>query len=199
MIVAATSMLILAIFWMFFFSLMEIPEHVRKGTLDFIVTKPIDSQFWVSMKKFNFDQFGTLVAGGAMLALGIVRSKVTILPIQWLAFGVMIICGIAVFYSLMLALMTLGIYLVRVDNLWALGETLSSVARYPNDIYAPTVRSILMFGFPLALLATAPAIQIAKGIDLLVIINGIAWASFGLIGSRLFWRRATKSYSSASS
>src|SRR5689334_23383721 len=75
-ILAATIFVMTSIGTAIFMSIMEIPQHVRQGTLDFIVTKPIDSQFWISTRKFNFDKVGTMMAGIAMLVIGIVQAKV---------------------------------------------------------------------------------------------------------------------------
>jgi len=35
-------------------NLTEIVNYVREGTLDYVLLKPIDSQFWLSVKKFSF-------------------------------------------------------------------------------------------------------------------------------------------------
>jgi len=32
-------------------NLTEIVKHIREGTLDFVLLKPIDSQFFISLKK----------------------------------------------------------------------------------------------------------------------------------------------------
>ncbi|MFX5374146.1 ABC-2 family transporter protein, partial [Acinetobacter baumannii] len=34
---------------------------VRQGTLDFVLFKPVDSQFWLSLRRINLDQLGSLV------------------------------------------------------------------------------------------------------------------------------------------
>ena len=34
-------------------NLTEIVKHIREGTLDFVLLKPIDSQFYISLKKIN--------------------------------------------------------------------------------------------------------------------------------------------------
>ena len=87
-ILAATCFLMNSVHSALFFSLNEIPEQVRKGTLDFVITKPIDTQFWVSSRKFNFDQIGTLVAGVVMVVkffLGSEASMMTRLLAESLA------------------------------------------------------------------------------------------------------------------
>jgi len=198
-VLAATVFIMNAVFNAFFFSLQEIPSQIRLGTMDFVVTKPMDTQFWVSTRKFNFDQVGTAIAGCIMVAVGIHLANVHPGPLQWLAFILLTACSITIFYAFNLALMTTAIWLVRVDNLWVLGESLVGVARYPVDIYGSGLRQILTFVVPLAFLATVPARQLVRGFDISAVAEGLVWALAVLALSRLFWRRAMRSYSSASS
>src|SRR5215471_19217912 len=44
-------------------SLVAVVEHIRKGTLDFVLTKPADAQFLVSTTKFEPWKIVDLVAG----------------------------------------------------------------------------------------------------------------------------------------
>ncbi len=188
-----------AIIAAFFMSLMEIPQQVRQGTLDFVISKPIDSQFWISSRKFNFDQVGTLLAGMTMVGVGVVTSGLHPSALQWLAYLGLVASGLCIFYSFNLMLMTLGIWLVRVDNLWVLGESVMQVARYPMDIYGTVVQRVFTFVVPLAFLATMPARQLVKGLDLSTVGLGLLWAAVFVFSARYFWRFALTHYSSASS
>jgi ABC-2 type transport system permease protein len=198
-ILAATCFLMNAVASGFFMSLMEIPSQVRLGTLDFVITKPIDSQFWVSTRKFNFNEVGVLIAGIAMVGVGIAQSGSTPGLIQWLAYVVLVFAALGIFYSLNLAMMTLGIWLVRVENLWVLGESILQIARYPTDIYGQTLQRMFVYAVPLAFLATIPARQLVRGFDGQMVALGVLWAAAFLTSSRLFWRFAMRHYTSASS
>lgn len=198
-VLAATVFLMNAMFNAFFFSLQEIPQQIRMGTMDFVVTKPMDSQFWVSTRKFNFDQIGTVFAGCVMVAVGLRTAHAVPGVAQWLAYAALTAASTAIFYAFNLTLMTTAIWLVRVDNLWVLGESLVGVARYPVDIYGAGLRRFLTFVIPLGFLATVPARQLVKGLDPNAVWEGLLWAAAVLALSRAFWRKAMTCYSSASS
>ncbi|MCC7102965.1 MAG: ABC-2 family transporter protein [Fimbriimonadaceae bacterium] len=198
-ILTSTSFLMYHLVMAFCFSLVEIPEMVRKGTLDFVVTKPVDSQFWVSLRRFNFDQIGACLGGVAMLALGVVQSGAQPGPLNWLAYLIMLVCATITYYCIQFFLMTLGIWFVRVDNLWVLGETIMAVARYPNDIYSVGLQRFFTFVLPVAFLATIPTRQLVQTPHWDWVLGGLAWAFGSFIASRLFWQRSMRSYSSASS
>lgn len=198
-ILAATVFLTNALMSAFFMSLTEIPGQVRMGTLDFVVTKPINSQFWISTRKFNFDQIGTIVAGVILIGVGVTSSHLHPSPLQWLGYVTLVAVSPVIFYSFNLALMTTGIWLVRVDNLWVLGESIMQVARYPLDIYGSGLQRLLTFAVPLGFLATVPARQLTQHFDAGMVLIGLAWATVALLGSSAFWKYAMNHYSSASS
>src|ERR1035437_4745139 len=98
MILGATCFLMNAVTSTLFSSLMEIPQHVRLGTLDFIITKPIDTQFWVSSRRFNFSEVGTLLSGFVLVAVGVHMSKLHPSLSQWVAFFLLVAASLAIFY-----------------------------------------------------------------------------------------------------
>ena len=198
-ILAATVFLITGISAAFTSSLNDIPQMVRQGTLDFVVSKPVDSQFWVSARRFNFDQVGVLLTGIAMVVSGVATNGNHPSLAQWMAYSVLVLSGSVLFYAFNLVLMTTGIWLVRVDNLFILSESVTNVARFPVDIYNLGIRWVLTYAIPLALLSTVPARQLVKGFDAGGLVLGVAWAIALLLAARFFWRFALTKYSSASS
>jgi ABC-2 type transport system permease protein len=198
-ILAATVFLMNAIFTAFFFSLNEIPQHVRQGTLDFIITKPVDTQFWISIRKFEFGQIGTFIAGVVMVVIGVTTAHVHPSVLQWVGYLGLVGASLLIFYSFNLILMTTGIWLVRVDNLWVLGETLTQISRYPTDIFGAGMRQIFVYFVPLAFIATIPATQLKGGFDGRMLLLGFVWAAVFMVIARLFWRYALTKYTSASS
>lgn len=198
-VLSATCFTMNAVAQALFFSLMEIPQQVRLGTLDFVITKPIDTQFWVSTRRFNFDQIGTLLAGVVMIVIGIQSAGLHPSLLQWFAYLSLTVASLAIFYAFELVLMTTGIWLVRVDNLWVLGESVLQVSRYPMDIYGMSVQRFFTYLLPLGFIATIPARQLKDHFDGKMLMLGIVWAAVALVGSRAFWRYAMSQYTSASS
>lgn len=198
-ILAATCFFMNAAHTALFFSLMEIPNQVRQGTLDFVITKPIDTQFWISTRKFNFDQIGAMIAGLAMIFMGVSWAGISPSALQWASYAVLTVCSLILFYALSLILMTLGIWLVRVDNLWVLGESVLQVARYPLDIYQLNIQRIFTYVLPLGFLATIPSRQLVRGFDATSLAFGLLWTLAAFFAARWFWNFALRHYSSASS
>lgn len=198
-VLSSAALLLYNLVTFFCMSLIEIPEHIRKGTLDFVVTKPVDSQFWVSLRRCNFDQLGAIFAGFILIAYGLHESRLIPSAEQWLAFLITVIAANFIFYAFQFFLMTLGIWLVRVDNLMVLGETVMTISRYPMDIFNANVQRIFLFVLPVAFLATIPAQQLVHGAHWGWVAGSVGWAAAFFFSSRSLWKFAMRSYSSASS
>lgn len=195
----ATHYLIGACSYLIFPSLSEIPQHVRMGTLDFIITRPIDSQFWVSLRRINFAEIGAVGAGIAMFiyAFSIIDPKP--LPMDLVAYGLLVIAATVIFYSVQLMMMTTAIWFVRVDNLFVFYEAARDVARYPVDIYNPRVKFTLTYMIPVALLGSVPARALVGEPNWNMVWLGLLYAGIAFFLARKFWFFALRSYSSASS
>lgn len=199
-VLAATVFFTYALLIVFFsVNLMEIPEKVRKGTLDFDLLKPVDSQFLVSIRKFSFDEIGTILGGVVMLFVGLSLNGYDPTLMQAGTYVFMLICAVLIFYSFQLIMMTLAIWLVRVDNLWVLGETVYYVARFPSDIFKAQLRVILTYYIPIAFIASEPTKVLLGRTSPNGALIALAWTVAFLVISRMFWRFAVNRYSSASS
>jgi ABC-2 type transport system permease protein len=198
LVLAATVFLMGAISTGFFFSLTEIPQQVRMGTLDFVLVRPVDPQFWVSLRRLAPEQAGVALVGFGMVVLGLRIEHLAPSLAQWAGWSLLVACAVAIFYSLNLALMTTAVWFVRVDNLFVLTETVQQVARFPTDIYGAVMARFLTFAIPLGILGTLPARALVRGLPAWALLAGLAWAVAALVLSRLFWFRALRSYGSAS-
>jgi ABC-2 type transport system permease protein len=183
----------------FFWSVIEIPESIRQGSLDFVLTKPVDSQFWVSTRKFDIAQIGAILVAFGVIVYGTITAGFHPNFIDIVGFLLLMSSSILIFYSLNFMTMTLAIYWVRVDNLWVLSDTAMGMCRFPIDIYGTWVQKIFTYAVPIAFLAHFPASQLKSGAQPMVIVGGVLWSIAMFIVARWFWQRSLLSYGSASS
>jgi ABC-2 type transport system permease protein len=177
----------------------KIPELVRMGTMDFVLTKPVSSQFYVSARYLSLDELGSLAGAVGVIAyaLALLHRAPTVGQVgAWL---LLTACGLALLYSLQLFLMTLAFWLVRIDNLSALTDTVVFVARYPPDIFPRVLGFALTYVVPLAFIATVPTRALLGRLPAPMLGAGVVIAAAALLGASAFWRYATRSYTSASS
>lgn len=198
-LLAATCTFIGSVTYAFFVGLQDIPEMVRQGTLDFMIVRPADSMFLVSLRRFNFDQIGGVLSAIGMIVYGISQLGTLPSPVQILAYSVMLFSGIVIFYAFKLALMTTGIWFVKVDNLWVVSEMVDQISRYPIDIFGQAARRFFTNFVPLAFIATLPSEQLFRPVNFAIVGGSMVWAIAFLGFSRWFWLFAMRYYGSASS
>ena len=175
----------------------RITEHVRNGTLDFVLLKPIDSQFWLSLRTFSPWGLPNVILGAALmvyaggrLGLGVGSYLTVVVPI---------VLGAVILYSVGFLLATLTIWFVKLWNITMAMSALLEAGRYPVAAYPLTYRVFFTFVLPVAFMTTVPAqAMIGRGSSWWLL--GLALAACILYtASRCFWKFALRSYTSASS
>ncbi len=173
-------------------------EHVRLGTLDYLVLKPVSTQFLVSVRHTKIANLGQLVLGVTVVALGAQQLASTLSVGLVATFALALACGLVLIYALLLCLSTLSFWFVRVENLLAIYEAFLDAARFPVDIYPGWLRATMSTVIPIGVAVTVPAQAIAgrldgSGLAAIVAVAGGAW-----LFSRWFFRRGLRSYTGAS-
>ena len=173
-------------------------QDVRKGTLDFTLVKPADSQLLVSVQRVEIWKMVDVVMGLAVIGVALVRLQSAIGWGETAVFTVALFCGATIVYSFWLILATCSFWFVRVENILVIFQSMYSAGRWPVGIYPQWLRFILTFLVPVAFAVTVPAqglIGQLNGRNLGLAI-GLAVGLF--IVARLFWRYGIRFYSGAS-
>lgn len=177
----------------------RIVQHIRTGTLDFILTKPIDSQFFISFRHIVFWKMFDILMGLVIVGIGAYGTGIRITASGVLLFAVLLLASVVTLYSMWMGVMTLSFWFVKVENISFLFSALFETGRYPVQLYKGWLRVLLTYVFPVAVLTTFPAASLigkfAPGQVWISVV--IAAVTFGL--TRLFWKKALRFYQSASS
>jgi ABC-2 type transport system permease protein len=180
-------------------SLTTVVEHVRKGTLDFVLLKPADAQFLVSTAKFAPARIADVL--GAFVIFGIAFRRLGRLPEPQhvLAAAALLVCAAVTLYSIWILVVAAAFYVVRVDNLSYLFSSIFDAARWPATVFRGAWRLVFTFVVPLALMTTYPALALLGRLDVrtaaLALVGAAAFAAL----ARAIWVRAIGHYTSASS
>jgi ABC-2 type transport system permease protein len=124
-------------------------------------------------------------------------------PVKLASFLVLFVCGSAMMYSFLLLLSSTSVWFVRNQSLMEMWWLFLSLARYPRAVYdGPWGRPFgLFFTFivPVLVVVSVPAETMVKALDLRFIAWSLVATVLMLFLSRSFFRRALRSYRSASS
>jgi ABC-2 type transport system permease protein len=180
-------------------SLTAVVEHVRRGTLDFVLLKPADAQFLVSTAKI--EPWHVIDVVGALVIFGVAFGKLGRWPtLPQVAIGLaLLVLGIVILYSIWILVISAAFWVVKVDNLSYLFGSLFDAARWPITVFRGSLRFIFTFVFPIAVLTTYPSLALLGRLPgrtaLAAFAGGIVFAAL----ARWVWHRALALYTSASS
>jgi len=176
----------------------QLMEDVRMGTLDFVITKPVDAQFLVSFGQIRIWKVIDVLLGAGAVAVALIQIGSSVSPLQAGGFAIVLVAGSAIIYSFWLILATLSFWFIRIENALNIFQSMYEAGRWPIGIYPGWLRIILTFVVPVAFAVTVPAEAIIGRLspDSLYMAIALALAMLGL--SRAFWRHGLRNYSGAS-
>jgi len=180
-------------------SMQRLMEEVRLGTLDYALLQPADSQVLVSVREVAVYRLADVALGLGVLLFALARLGTRIGPGRALLFAVTLAAGGAVVYSVWLGLATCAFWLVRVDNILVIFETMYDAGRWPVAIYPGWLRGALTFIVPVALATSVPVEALTGRLGAPGLAGSLAAAAALLVLSRWFWRQGLRHYSGASS
>lgn len=178
-------------------NLSRIVEQVQEGTLDFVLLKPVSSQFWLSTRTVSPWGLPDLVFG--TILLGYAGTKLGLGIANYLQGAVPLLFGMAILYSLWFMLGATSIWFVKIYNVTEVLRGLLEAGRYPMVAYPEAYRFFFTFVVPVAFLTTVPAeALLGRGTSGWIAGAGVLAVAL-LFASTGFWRFALRFYTSASS
>lgn len=182
----------------------EFAELVRTGDLDFLLLRPVDEQFLISCRKIDWGTAPNVPMGAAIMLLSLRGMGWQFDPARVAAFLTMFTCGCLIAYSFMLALTSTSVWLVRNQSLMEMWWLFSSLSRYPKEIFLGTgwaepIGRFFTYILPILLVVNVPAHAMVKAFEPGLIAFTLAATVASVLASRWFFRRALRSYRSASS
>lgn len=171
---------------------------IQEGTLDFPLTKPVDSQVLISVREFRFWQLTDFIVGSIVMGVALSELQANIGLGQALQFAFALICGAAMIYSFWLMLTSVAFWVIRVEEMVNLFEGVYAAGRWPVSVYPDWLRTGLTFLVPVAFAVTVPAEALTNRLTSDSLILAVALAIGLMVLARVVWRFGLRAYSGAS-
>ena len=182
-------------FHMFIHSnLLYLPEMVNSGEMDLLLSKPVSSLFFVSIKQHQLYEFSTFISGIVILLF-----THLITGLNWAFVAFVAIFGFLGLYTIMLFFASLSFFIPRMTALSSIWDVISKTARFPLDIFTGPSRFGLSLATPLVLVVTLPSQIVLGKLSLLYLPLEVAGVLALLVFTHQFWAFSLRHYSSASS
>jgi ABC-2 type transport system permease protein len=177
----------------------KLSDLVNKGELDFVLTKPMSSQFLVSARYVDFADLPTAVVGSGYVVFGVHRVGLQPGPLEVGGYLILVVCALLSVYAVWFMTVTLALWTGRINNIASLMQPIIDLSRVPSDVFRGLVRPLVTFAIPIALIATLPSKALLGVLEPAMAPYQLALTGALLWASHRFWTISLKRYSSASS
>lgn len=173
-------------------------DRVRKGELDLLLAKPVNSQFMVSLQRSSTALIGNLCLALAWLFFSLWNLEGFHWPrLLWLTF--LIPTGVTVLYCCRFFFASSAVIFTRAESLQFIWYQIYKLGMRPDSIYAPLLKFFLITLFPVAIIASVPSRSLLDPPNPILYLWAVILSGFLLWLTTKYWRFALKFYSSASS
>ncbi len=171
---------------------------IHQGTLDFALTKPVDSQAMVSLRRLNFWSLTDVLVGVVVVGVGVAQLQQRVGAWQAVGFAVAIVLGGILVYCFWLIVTSIAFWVVRLGDFFLVFQAIYAAGRWPVGIYPDWLRIGLTFLVPIAFAITVPAEALTGRLTALTLLGALAMAILFVVLARLIWSLAVRHYSGAS-
>lgn len=180
-------------------SLVDLVEKIRSGSFDYVLLKPVDAQAMVSASRYEPWKVFDLAGAIAVIVYAFIKRGEPP-AVADAALGLLLLgTGVLATYALWILCAAASFWVVRLDNLMYLLGAIFDTARWPVHVFPGVWRLIFTFVIPVAVMTTYPAKALLGELDARTALATVGGALALLAISRLVWRTAIRSYTSASS
>lgn len=173
-------------------------DKVRKGDLDLLLAKPVNSQFMISLQKSSAPLLGNLAISLAWLTFAL-SSLSDFNPLRLLWLIVLIPCSLAVIYVCRFFFAATAVIFTRSENLQFLWYQIYRLGMRPDTIYFPWLKWILLTALPVGVIASVPARALLDPPNYVILLWPLILAPTLIYLSHRFWKFTLQFYTSASS
>lgn len=184
--------------WAFFRNgVAHLEQHIRYGSLDWLLLKPVKPIFLLSFFEVDFTRLVDVGVGVFIICLQISHCGMEITLTGVAGAMMAVILGLAFIFFLflsvnMLAFWTTETYLDHLIN------PVFTVSKYPADLWG-TYSWLLYWVTPVAFMSTVPAGVLYGKMSWDVVLAGFVLAAVWLLAISIYWRAAIRNYSSVGS
>jgi ABC-2 type transport system permease protein len=179
-------------------NMQRLADMVNKGELDFVLVRPISSQFLVSARYVNFGALLTSIVGLSYVAIGLGRLGLVPGPVEILTYVLTLGCALLSVYAIWFMSVTMVLWSGRINNISSAFDAFMIIGRMPSDIYRGVISTVMTFVLPVAAVATLPSKALLGVLEPALAPYQLGLAALLLWGSHRFWNYSLRQYTSAS-
>lgn len=131
-------------------------SHVREGSFEVVLLKPLNPLFYIVATTFSTESIGLFLGGIALFVFSAVHvGAISIL--SWLQFAGMFLAGTAVLAGLSLMMAAMSFKWVGNSRISELADSVLHTGKYPLPIFPKAVQAVATMVIPVAMVGFLPA------------------------------------------
>ena len=170
---------------------------VVSGDFDLVLVKPTSALFRVLAGGADIIDFITIPP--LLFAVYYVGRILNPSNIEVFYYFILVLNALLIATSFHIIVLALGIITLEIDHTVMIYRDLTSLGRFPIDIYKEPLRSTLLYILPIGVMMTVPVKTMFGLISIQGIALSITAGIFSILLALKFWNFALKKYTSASS
>jgi ABC-2 type transport system permease protein len=171
-----------------------IEGDVWSGRFDFTLLRPINTQFFVSVRQWSWFAVIDLALGLGIIVVATVQSG----GMHPLSFLIASAASVIVLYAILLIFTALVFWSPGLLFTWVF-DALMQLARYPIGIYPGWLQFVLTWIIPVAIMTTIPAGALTGDIQPIVLVGAVVVSIVLFVAASALFRFGVRRYNSASS
>jgi ABC-2 type transport system permease protein len=167
------------------------------GDFDLVMVKPFPSLFRVLLGGPDFIDLITIPP--LLVALIYVGVQLSPSSLQIFFYLILIANAMIIATAFHIAVLATAVITLEIDHTVMIYRDITSMGRFPVDIYAPPLRAFLTFLIPVGIMVTYPAKALMGLLTPIWILLALLFSIVLIIAARRYWHFALMKYTSASS
>lgn len=170
-------------------------SHVREGTYDLLLIKPVSVLFISVAAGSEPDSIGTIL-GGLLVILFSLWQLPSPGVINWIKFILLFFFSVLVMFSFAVIMAGSVFKWVGNSRIYEIFDSITAFGNYPRSIFSKSFQAIISYIIPVAIIGFFPAAALL-GKDMSGVIPAILISILFFILSLSFWRLMLSKYTSA--
>ena len=160
-------------------------QHIREGSFEIVLLRPIDPLFFLIASNFETESLGQLLGGGVMLGIAVAHTGAAS-AVAVLQCAVLFAAGFAVMTGIFLVMAAASFKWVGNSRLPEIFDSVKTFGKYPVTIFPKIVTGIVTFIIPVAMAGFFPAQALLGRLEPLAMIAVLPCVLFMLFGIWLY-------------
>lgn len=186
---------------MSFTQMRDLEEHIRVGTLDVMLIRPMSTWLYIVFANFNVGYASHVILGVTLMVWALFNVDIVWSFGTVLYFGASLLSAALVTGAIMTMIGATALVWTRSNHLYSLYFGFWELSRYPLNIFPAAIQGVMLTIIPLAFMAAVPtAVLLGKPVPLLGDWAGPAALLAGPVLAGLavmFWRYGINKYQGA--